>query len=87
MKGLKAGKHTLRLDLKNNDHTDHSPKVSKELSFTVSESGSVPEITITSPKAGESVTGPDVTASFSVSNFEIQAPSDKSKVGKSHLHG
>lgn len=88
-KGLAPGKHKFRLELQNNDHTLVSPKVMKEISFTVGSSASTttPAITFTSPTEGSTVTGADQTVAFSVSNFQVQAPKDTNEAGKGHLHG
>lgn len=90
-KGLSAGKHTFRLELQNNDHTLLSPKVMKEIEFTVGSAagGTTPEITFTTPTEGATVSGPDVTLTFAVSNFEVVGPPDDGKnvAGKGHLHG
>ncbi len=91
-KGLSAGKHKFRLELQNNDHSLLSPKVMKEVEFTVGSAaagGTTPAITFTTPTEGATVSGPDVTLTFSVSNFQVVGPPEDGKNvdGKGHFHG
>ncbi|MBK06567.1 MAG: hypothetical protein CL920_29465 [Deltaproteobacteria bacterium] len=77
----KAGAHTLRVALHNNDHSAVSPAVEATVSFTVS-SGSAPSVTAT-PDKTTIAAGDKITLTVTAQNFSI----DASQIGKANSPG
>ncbi|MDB4929761.1 MAG: Quinoprotein ethanol dehydrogenase [Myxococcaceae bacterium] len=67
--GTSLGAHTLRVSLRNNDHTPLSPPVQTTVSFTAV-MNTAPSVTITSPADNSTVmAGADVTMALAFMNF------------------
>ena len=80
--GTSAGAHTLKVSLRENDHSELSPKVEKILNFTVSSTTKPPTLSI---KANKTTVKPGdkVTFTLTVGNFKL----DASKIGKAKKAG
>jgi len=79
---VSAGEHTLEVRLANNDHTELAARDS--VSFSVA--ADRPDVTITSPGDGETVSG-DVYVMSTVENFTLSEDVGGANVaGEGHLH-
>jgi hypothetical protein len=78
---LSVGTHTLVLELRNNDHTELTPRVVDFTIFTVL--ANAPRVTITAPADPSTVNAASVEAEFTVGNFTL----DASKVGQAPQAG
>lgn len=86
---LAPGPHTVRVDLRQNNHALFDPPVVREVSFTVGETpGGAPtySIEILSPKEAEVVSGPDVTLQLKMNGLQLLEPGGPVYEGEGHFH-
>ena len=89
LSGLKPGKHTLKVQLMQNDHSPRmdygavEPSSVIEVSFMISPSG---PFSIDSPASGASVAGPDVLVKLSSASYKIGKVGGAGMAGEGHFH-
>ncbi len=83
---VNAGSHFVSVELVNNDHTPLNPAVTAKVTVTMT-SPSGPTLTLLQPQAGSTITGPNVTVSIQVANFNIVDKQGQPAVtGEGHVH-
>jgi len=82
------GVHSFSVELVNNDHTPLNPPVTASVTVTVQYTApGGPQVTITQPQAGQSLSAGNITISVDVVNFNLVNKLGQPNVaGEGHLH-